>query len=129
MDKNDHINYWLETAKHDLDVAESLFNIGKYDYCLFIGHLILEKVLKAFWVRDNTDNFPPKIHNLQKLASQTKLILNSDIFDFLRIVNEFNIETRYPNIKFKFYKKCTAEFTSEWYSKIKEIYKWLLTQM
>lgn len=129
MNKKDHINYWLETAAHDLDVAELLFNNGKYDYCLFIGHLILEKVLKAFWVRDNNENTPPKIHNLQKLASQTKLSLTSDKFDFLRIVNEFNIETRYPDFRLKFYEKCTKEFTIEWYGQIKEIYKWLLTQM
>ncbi|MBU1262965.1 HEPN domain-containing protein [bacterium] len=33
-----------------MDVAETLFQNKKYDWCLFIGHLVLEKILKAFYV-------------------------------------------------------------------------------
>jgi HEPN domain-containing protein len=29
----------LNAAAHDLDVAETLFKNGKYDWCLFIAHL------------------------------------------------------------------------------------------
>ena len=41
-----HIDYWLNSANHDLDVAETLFQNEKYDWCLFIAHLVLEKTLK-----------------------------------------------------------------------------------
>jgi len=40
MNKNEHIKYWLESADHDLETAESLFQAEKYDWCLFIGHLL-----------------------------------------------------------------------------------------
>ncbi len=73
MTKEEHISYWLESAKHDLDTAESLFKSEKYDWCLFIGHLVLEKVLKAIFVDKNNNKIPPKTHKLIKLASLSLL--------------------------------------------------------
>lgn len=123
-----NIDYWLKSAAHDLDVAETLFLNQKYDWCLFIGHLVIEKTLKAFYVRDKQE-MPPKIHNLVRLAENTKLALDKEQLQFLAEVNRFNIEARYNDYKFKFQKLCTAEFTEEQFSKIKEMYKWLLFQM
>lgn len=123
-----NIDYWLKSAAHDLDVAGTLFLNQKYDWCLFIGHLVIEKTLKAFYVRDKQE-MPPKIHNLVRLAENTKLALDKEQLQFLAEVNRFNIEARYNDYKFKFQKLCTAEFTEEQFSKIKEMYKWLLFQM
>lgn len=128
MDKNQHIEYWLTSAAHDLDAAETLFQNQKYDWCLFIGHLVIEKVLKAFYVR-NTGEMPPKIHNLVKLAEKTVLSLSDEQKQLLAKINDFNIEARYPNQKYEFYKLCTIEFTEDYFTKIKEIYQWLLSQM
>ncbi|MEW6419598.1 MAG: HEPN domain-containing protein [Nitrospirota bacterium] len=74
MDKKEHIEYWLNSAEHDLDVAETLFQNKKYDWCLFIGHLVIEKVLKAFYVRDTSES-PPWIHNLLRLSENIDLSL------------------------------------------------------
>lgn len=128
MDKKQHIDFWLNSAAHDLDAAEALFVSGKYDWCLFIGHLVIEKVLKAFYARDN-DATPPKIHNLLNLAENTELALSEPHKQLLGEANRFNIETRYPDYKYTFYKLCTKEFTEEYFTKIKEIYSWLLSQM
>ncbi len=128
MDVKQNIEYWLKTAAHDMDVAETLFQNKKYDWCLFIGHIIIEKTLKAFYVRDKLE-IPPKIHNLLKLAESTKLTLTEDQLTFLADVNDFNIETRYPDAKFSFYQTCTKEFTEGQFLMIKEMYKWLLSQM
>lgn len=128
MDKKQRIEYWLNSAAHDFDTAETLFQNKKYDWCLFIGHLVIEKVLKAFYVRDN-DESPPKMHNLIRLAEKTTLPLSDEQKQFLIKINDFNIEVRYPDQKYSFYKICTTEFTEEYFTKIKEIYKWLLSQM
>lgn len=128
MDINEHINYWLKSAEHDLDVAETLFQNKRYDWSLFIGHLVIEKTLKAFYVR-NKHETPPKIHNLVTLAKNTKLSFSEDQFAFLADVNDFNLETRYPDAKFSFYKTCTRDFTEKYFSMIKEMHKWLLSQM
>ncbi|MBI5874933.1 MAG: HEPN domain-containing protein [Deltaproteobacteria bacterium] len=128
MDIKQNIAYWVESAAHDLEVAETLFKNQKYDWCLFVGHLVLEKILKAFYVRDRKEA-PPWIHNLVRLAENTKLSLTEGQLLFLADINDFNIESRYPDYKFTFYKTCTKEFTEKQFSKMKEMYQWLLSQM
>lgn len=125
---DDQIKYWLNSAAHDLDVAETLFKNQKYDWCLFIGHLVIEKVLKAFYVRDKKEA-PPWIHNLVRLAENTLLKLSDEQREFLAEVNGFNIEIRYPDYKQSFSKLCTKEFSEEYFKKIKEFYQWLLTKI
>ena len=51
-DKDELINYWLKSAESDIKVAEHLFEKGDYHYCLFLGHLVLEKALKALYVKN-----------------------------------------------------------------------------
>lgn len=128
MQKKYYIDYWLESAAHDLDVAETLFQNKKYDWCLFIGHLVIEKVLKAHYTK-HTGEFPPRIHNLLKLAEETPLPLTDEQKILLSDINRFNIETRYPDYKKTFYKLCTKEFTEEYLAKIKEMHAWLLLQI
>jgi HEPN domain-containing protein len=119
MHINEHIQFWINSAEHDLDTAETLFAVGKYDWCLFLGHLVLEKALKAFYVRDNDNRIPPKTHNLVKLAEKTTLPMNLEKRIFLDEVNDFNIETRYPEYKQEFYKTCTREYAEAYFKKIK----------
>jgi HEPN domain-containing protein len=128
MDKKQLIDYWLNSAAHDFDVAETLFQNKKYDWCLFIGHLVIEKLLKAFYVKD-TDESPPWIHNLIRLAESTTLPLSDEQKQLLGEINRFNVEARYPDYKHVFYQLCTKEFTEEYFTKIKEMYQWLLSQM
>ena len=125
MDLHKHIEYWISSAEHDLETAESLFAAGKYDWCLFVGHLVLEKALKALYVKDNANRLPLKTHNLVKLAEKTTLPLNMDKKVFLDEVNDFNIETRYPEYKQEFYKICTREYAEKYFEKIKEQYRWI----
>jgi HEPN domain-containing protein len=129
MTKEEHINHWLNLTEYDLPVMDDLFASKRYDYALFMGHLVLEKVLKAFWVRDHELNFPPKIHNLKRIADETKLNLTDAQKKFLIKVNEFNIETRYPDYRMKFHKICNKDFAAKYIEEIKEFYKWLLKQI
>ena len=39
MTKEEHVNYWCQSAHHDLESAEIIFDSGRYDWCLFVGHL------------------------------------------------------------------------------------------
>jgi len=124
MTKEDHIKYWLESAQHDLESAESILDSGRYDWCLFIGHLALEKILKAVFVDRNENSMPPKIHNLVRLAELSKIELDEDQKFHLDRINDFNIQTRYPDYKLDFYKRCNLEYTNEYLAKIKEFYAW-----
>lgn len=122
--KNNIIDYWLESAAHDLDTAQGLFDISKYDWCLFISHLVIEKMLKAHYVNDNNE-VAPKTHDLVYLAKKTKINLDYEKIVLLDIIKDFNMEARYPDDKFEFYKKCNKEFAFKNFEIIKELYKWL----
>jgi HEPN domain-containing protein len=124
MTKDEHIKYWRESAQRDLESAEVIFGSGKYDWCLFIGHLALEKILKALFVERNDNTIPPKIHNLVRLAELSKIELDDDQKFLLDRINDFNIQARYPDYNLDFYKRCNSEFTNEHLGKIKEFYSW-----
>ena len=129
MKIEEHIQYWVESAEHDLDSAESLFVAGKYDWCLFLGHLVLEKILKALYVQDNQNQLPPKTHNLVKLAENTNIVLSADQNFLIDEVNDFNLEVRYPEYKREFYKKCTKNFAEPYFVRIKEMFQWIKSQL
>ena len=126
--KQRQIDYWIASAKHDLDVAETLFQNEKYDWCLFLAHLVLEKVFKALYVQ-NIGEIAPRLHDLVRMANMAKIEFKEETLEFLDAVNTFNISTRYPDEKLKFYKLCTVEFTEKHFSQIKEIYKCLLQKI
>ena len=128
MNVEKQIQFWIISAAHDLPVAESLFEQRHYSWCLFIGHLLLEKLLKAFYVRDNMQ-MPPRTHDLVKLANAITLKFDDAQLQFLSKVNDFNIEARYPDDKLVFYKICTREFAESNLHAIKEMYKWLKQEM
>jgi hypothetical protein len=44
MTIQEQVTYWIEMAEQDMPVAESLFKNGHFMWCLYIGHLILEKL-------------------------------------------------------------------------------------
>lgn len=129
MKIDDHIRYWLDSAEHDWDTAENLFLAGKYDWCLFIGHLVLEKTLKAVFVQDNDNKLPPKTHNLIKLAENTTLELTEEQKIFLDEVNDFNLEVRYPQFKNEFHKRCTKSFTESYFNTMESTARWLRSQI
>lgn len=129
MTKEEHINYWLNSADHDLESSESLFHAGKYSWSLFIGHIVIEKGLKALFVSRSDNKIPPKIHNLVKLAEILEIPLNESQKMLLDEINDFNIEARYPEFKNEFYKTCTRDFAENYLQKIRELYQWLKSRI
>lgn len=125
---DDTVKYWLDCAKEDFRVMEHLFEKGDYHYSLFLGHLLLEKSLKAYFVKIKNEH-SPYTHNLIYLAEKSGLKLDEKQLDLLEAVNQFNLEARYPDKKLGFYKICTKEFASLYIEKIRSFYQWLLTQM
>lgn len=91
----------------------------------FVGHLVLEKLLKAVYVQNNYNKIPPKLHNLVRPAEISNVEIDEDKKMILDKINDFNIEIRYPEYKNEFYKLCTKEFAEENVNKIKELYRWI----
>ena len=90
MTKDEHAAYWIQGAEEDLSAAESLYAAGKYNWCLFIAHLVLEKMLKALFVLRNDNKVPPRTHNLVKLAERAQLQLSDEKRFFLDEVSSFS---------------------------------------
>lgn len=128
MNKEDIIKYWLDASEIDYKAMNNLFESKDFVWSLFIGHLVIEKILKALVVINDKDPIP-KIHDLNKLAELTIVELNEDRKYLFDIITSFNIEARYPDYKKEFYKKCDFEFTSKYINEIKEIRLWLLDQL
>lgn len=96
-DKEKHINYWISTAVDDLEVVTILFQSKKYLQALFFMHLVLEKLLKAHWIKNNDSNVPPKTHHLTLLYKQSGISLSDEETDFLQTMSTYQIEGRYPD--------------------------------
>ncbi len=97
MDYYKQKEYWIEASIDDLNSAENIFNAGNYDWSLFIAHLLLEKILKAYYVKKRNE-VPSKIHKLEKIAELSELQLGDNQIEMLRLVNEFNLQAPYIRI-------------------------------
>lgn len=128
MKKNELIKYWLDSSNRDFRTMNNLFEKRDYHWSLFLGHLVVEKLLKAYYVK-NISIHPPLIHNLLRIAEKTNLELTEEQKDFLVTVTTFNIRARYDDQKLDFYKTCTKKFTSEWIVSIKEFRKWIKKEL
>jgi HEPN domain-containing protein len=124
FDKKKTIAYWMSSSRYDMSVANALMKSRKYPYALFMGHLSLEKLLKALVVK-MTDEHAPFSHSLPYLAEKSGVDLPQPIHIKLREVMEFHFEGRYPDAHKAFYRKCTRAYTAVRLKEIKEIYKWV----
>jgi HEPN domain-containing protein len=122
------ISYWLEGAEYDLSVANAMFKAKKYPYALFMGHLSLEKILKALVVKQKKSH-APFTHSLPYLAEKSGIKIPDKVLIKLREFREFHIEARYPDASRLFYKKCTKAYTSKNLKEIKEVYKWIKSRL
>jgi len=129
MTKEQHIDYWLDTAQYDWKGVDGAFKTKNYVHCLFWAHLMLEKLAKALWVKHHTDNFPPRIHNVLWLLGQSNIDLGEDMMRFLEDFNDFQISGRYPDYTNNMYNLCSKEFTLDKLIKVKEIRQCLLEMM
>ena len=122
--KQELINYWVKSSDYDFDAARDLCRSGKYSHALFFGHLAVEKILKALFVKINED-YPPRTHNLLMLSKSINLEIDEIRLNYIIEINAFNMEARYPDEKFEFYKRCTSDFTADKMEEIEEIIVWL----
>ena len=130
MNSQDLIKFWLKSSDRDYESMIKNYEIKQYTWSLFIGHLVLEKLLKGIYAKVNKDNpYPPKIHNLNIIAEKCGLKLSEKQTKILFTCNSFNISARYEDYKNEFYKKCTKEYTKEQINNIKEMREWLKKQL
>ncbi len=124
MKQNEKFSYWIESSDRDYQAMMDLLVKRHYTWALFIGHLVIEKLLKALYVQ-SFSNDPPFTHDLYRLAEKCRLELTEDQKDDLDTISTFNIQARYDDYKMEFYNKCTKQFTKRWIDSITEWRSWL----
>lgn len=126
MTNIDLMNFWIDSSDEDYNVMQVLHESNKNSYCLFFGHLSIEKLIKAIYAKKNKSApYAPKSHDLLYLAEKTEIELTERQEDLLDIITKFNMNARYDDYKKEFYKKCTNEYTEEQIKNIEEVREWL----
>lgn len=127
--KPDYIKYWKDTAHKDWLAVSKMMECKTYVHALFFMHLVLEKLLKAHWVKDNAGNHPPKTHDLLKLVDQTQLEITIQERNTLRDMNSFQLEGRYPEYKRNLYNVYKKRATFSIFTSVNLIRKCLLKKL
>lgn len=118
------INHWITRSDQDFVTMINLYNSNDFHWSLFMGHLVIERLLKAGVVKI-TKTHTPFTHDLRRLAKFSKFEFDYDHNRWLDTITTFNLNARYDDHKEAFYKKCTLEYTDKWVSNIKILREWI----
>lgn len=124
LDIDKIVKHWIETSEDDFKTMLSLYDAKSYGWALFLGHISIEKLLKARFVGKNKKHAPFS-HNLFRLAELNEIELTDEYADWLDKITLFNLNARYDDYKREFYSLCTADFTADWIEKIKVLRIWI----
>ena len=127
--KGEYIEFWIEQAEDDWKAVFSLFNGRNYLQSLFFSHLVIEKLCKSLWIKYNSENVPPRSHNLIHLLSATPIILTDDQNEFLLKLNRFQLEGRYPEYISSLHRICNEQFAKSTIDTTNELRLWLLKKL
>lgn len=122
------INHWIESAEHDFKTMNDLHQTQNNNWALFMGHLVIEKLLKALYFKSKGE-YPPRIHDLRRLCEIADIKLDPSMQSLLDTISRFNINARYDDYKQSFYQLCTDSFTLQWIEKIKDCRLWIKTML
>jgi len=125
MDKD--VRYWVDLSTYDTGTALAMYKTGRYIYVLFMCQQAAEKMLKALIVH-RTKTFPPKVHDLERLAGVCRLELPTEHAELLRALTAYYIETRYPEDVKKIARDIDRAKARDYLTRTKSWLSWLRKQ-
>ena len=90
--------YWLSSYDNDYEVLLNMFQSRHYNWALFLGHIVLEKLIKAYFVKKNGIHAPFS-HDLRLLVKKCDMNFPDDMALQLDVITSFNINARYNSFK------------------------------
>ncbi len=117
---------WADLAAYDLATAEAMLASGRYLYVLFCSQQAVEKLIKAMIV-EKTREFPPRTHDLIRLARAARIPLSEEQDLFLRTLTKYYIGTRYPEEIAAMVPEATQQLAKDLLSRTKDALKWIET--
>ncbi len=118
------VTHWVVTSDEDFQTMLDLYQTKSYSWALFLGHISVEKLIKAVYV-NKYKKHAPFLHNLYRLVELCEIEIDEEKADWLDKITTFNLNARYDDYKREFYSLCTPEFTVEWIEKIKILRSWI----
>lgn len=119
------VNHWAKQAKEDLKTARVMYYTRRWKYAIFMCQQSIEKFLKAIYM-NKKEEFPPRIHNLFRLAEMiAKELFSEDYLEFLSELSLYYIESRYPENIEKIKEINKKGKAKEILKKTGEVFKWL----
>jgi HEPN domain-containing protein len=128
FDLQNTIDYWMKSSDEDYKTMLDLFNTKNYCWALFMGHLVIEKLLKAYFAK-TVQTYPPMLHDLRRLGEKAGIVFDDSRQTVIETISQFNIRARYDDYKRNFYSLCTPAYTVTWIENIKEIRSWIQTML
>ena len=123
--KAKRVEHWLEQGKEDLQTARVMFRTKRWKYTIFMCQQSVEKYLKAIFL-DKKGEFPPRIHNLFRLAEKIdKELFTETYLEFFSELSVYYIQSRYPEDIDKMKELNTKKRATEILRKSEEIIKWI----
>lgn len=122
------VAHWKESAELDFKTMDNLLKTEDNSWALFLGHLVLEKLLKAHYVK-SLRKHAIFTHDLLRLALKINMNLSNEFEEWLDEISTFNLNTRYDNYRNDFRNLCTNEFTTIWVERIKILKSWLIEKL
>jgi HEPN domain-containing protein len=127
---SDKTAYWLDLCDDDLITAKALLKSERLLHMGFFCNMIAEKALKAV-ITERTDEIPPKIHDLVKLAAKAGIAgeLSPEQKTLLGKLSPLQIEARYPEYKEKVRSALTAEYCGKLLMETEALLCWIKKQL
>ena len=120
--------YWRTSSDLNYSTMRNLMKSKEYSWALFMGHLVIEKLIKSLYVK-KLQKHPLLSHDLLRLFEKIDISLPSGYDEWLDEITTFNLNARYDDYKQSFYKLCTLDYTKEWINKIEILRQWLISQL
>ena len=115
---------WIALSDYDLETARHMLASGRFLYVIFMCHLALEKMLKAYFT-EVTHSIPPKIHDLIYLIKKSELALPQAYLEFIGKINNASVLTRYPEDLQRIIAQYPESVACDYLERTEEVLKWL----
>jgi HEPN domain-containing protein len=115
------IDYWINGAEDDIITANLLIQEKRTLHGLFFCHLVIEKAIKAHYVK-NSNEIAPRSHNLIYLSEKAEIDFDDDTQIFIGILMKYQLQGRYPD-----YNPVIPDSirVDEYFNKTKALLQWL----
>ena len=122
MNVERQIAHWRDGVPRAMRSVPTNVEAGWYSEALFFTHLAVEKALKAC-VAKRTENIPPKIHNLKRLAELAETELSHEQRELCDLLMRYQVRTRYEDME---YEEPSREEATATIRRAEEMIQWLM---